>query len=76
MPMAYAINSLVGDGDDPFTPAYIGASVFFVYLDFILKLRIFQKLGTAIFIIIEIMSNVDRFVLAMAIMVFAMRIPT
>ena len=35
MPMAYAINSLVGDGDDPFTPAYIGASVFFVYLDFV-----------------------------------------
>ena len=36
----------------------------------------FQKLGTAIFIITEIMSNVDRFVLAMVIMVFAMRIPT
>jgi len=35
MPMAYAINPLVGDGDDPFTPAYIGASVFFVYLDFV-----------------------------------------
>ncbi|CAG8601692.1 3585_t:CDS:2, partial [Paraglomus occultum] len=69
MPIAYAINLLVGH--EPFQPAYIGASVFFVYLNFILKLRIFEKLGTAIFIIIEIMSNVDRFVLAMAIMVFA-----
>ncbi|CAG8530852.1 9590_t:CDS:10 [Paraglomus occultum] len=69
MPIAYAINSLVGDGS--FQSSYIGASMFFVYLNLILKLRIFEKLGIAIFIIIEIISNVYRFVLAMAIMVLA-----
>ena len=33
MPIAYAINSLVGD--EPLKPAYIGSSVFFVYLNLV-----------------------------------------
>ncbi|CAG8542914.1 4911_t:CDS:2 [Paraglomus occultum] len=68
MPITYAIGALSGSD---VRRQYVGGSMFFVYVNFILRLRVFKGFGIPIFIIIEIFNRVQGIMFIIAMMVVA-----
>ncbi|CAG8531442.1 10140_t:CDS:2 [Paraglomus occultum] len=54
-----------------YRPPYVGASLFFVYVNLILQFRVFKSFGISVFIIFQIFRRVIWFIVIIGIMVLA-----
>ncbi|CAG8667628.1 8929_t:CDS:2, partial [Paraglomus occultum] len=68
LPMIYAVGVFLRSS---WRFEYVGISMLFVYVDFILRLRVFKEFGIPIFIMIEIFKRVRGPIVIIAMMVFA-----